>query len=63
MGGPFVAHSFYSKDNKDIITLFAWVYAPKYDKRQYLRQVESIAYSFEWADKTGEQAEDEASAE
>ena len=63
MCGPFVAHSFYSKDNKDIITLFAWVYAPKYDKRQYLRQVESIAYSFEWADKTGEQAEDEASAE
>jgi len=50
MGGPFVAHSFYSEDGKDIITLFAWVYAPKDDKRLLLRQVESIAYSFEWAD-------------
>lgn len=48
MGGPFVAHAFYSRDGKDIIVLQAFVYAPKYDKRQYLRQVESIIYSFEW---------------
>lgn len=48
MGGPFVSHSFYSRDGKDIIVLEAWVYAPKYDKRQYLRQVESILFSFEW---------------
>lgn len=49
MGGPFVAHCFYSEDGKDIIVLLAFVYAPKYDKRQYLRQVEAILYSFEWA--------------
>lgn len=49
MGGPFVAHTFYSQDGKDMIVLLAFVYAPKYDKRQYLRQVESILYSFEWA--------------
>lgn len=48
MGGPFVSHSFYSPDGKDIIVLEAFVYAPKYDKRQYLRQVESLLYSFEW---------------
>ena len=48
MGGPFVSHSFYSQDGKDVIVLEAFVYAPKYDKRQYLRQVESILYSFEW---------------
>jgi hypothetical protein len=48
MGGPFVSHVFYSKDGKDIIVLQAFVYAPKYDKRQYLRQVESVIYSFEW---------------
>lgn len=48
MGGPFVSHAFYSKDGKDVIVLQAWVYAPKYDKRQYLRQVESVIYSFEW---------------
>lgn len=48
MGGPFVSHSFYSQDSKEIIVAEAFVYAPKYDKRQYLRQVESIIYSFEW---------------
>lgn len=48
MGGPFVAHAFYSQDGKDIIVLFSFVYAPKYDKRHYLRQVESLLYSFEW---------------
>lgn len=52
MGGPFVSHSFYSQDGKDIIVLDAFVYAPKYDKRQYLRQTESILYSWEWADNT-----------
>ena len=48
MGGPFVSHAFYSPDGKEIIVLEAFVYAPRYDKRQYLRQVESILYSFEW---------------
>lgn len=58
MGGPFVSHSFYSKDGKYIIVLEAWVYAPKYDKRQYLRQTESLLYSFEW-DKDGNDANSE----
>ena len=48
-GGPFVAHAFYSPDGKEMIVLEAFVYAPRYDKRQYLRQVESVIYSFEWA--------------
>ena len=55
MGGPFVSHAFYSQDGKDIIVLQAFVYAPKYDKRQYLRQVESVIYSFEWANKEKEE--------
>ena len=48
MGGPFVSHSFYSPDGQYVIVLEAFVYAPRYDKRQYLRQVESLLYSFEW---------------
>ena len=48
MGGPFVSHSFYSPDGADIIVIEAFVYCPRYDKRQYLRQVESLLYSFEW---------------
>ena len=51
MGGPFVSHSFYSEDGSHIYVLEAWVYAPKYDKRQYLRQTESILYSWEWNKK------------
>lgn len=51
MGGPFVSHSFYSADGQWVITEDAFVYAPKYDKRQYLRQVESLLYSFEWPEK------------
>lgn len=49
MGGPFVSHSFYGEGAREIIVLEGWVYAPRYDKRQYLRQVEAILYSFEWA--------------
>ena len=48
MGGPFVSHSFYSPDAKYIYVVEAYVYAPKYDKRHYLRQVESLLYSFQW---------------
>ena len=55
MGGPFVSHAFYSQDGQEVIVLQAFVYAPKYDKRQYLRQVESVIYSFEWADKEKEE--------
>ena len=51
MGGPFVSHSFYSPDGQSIIVLEAFVYAPRYDKRQYLRQAEAILYSFEWEKK------------
>ena len=51
MGGPFVSHSFFSPDGMEVIVAEAFVYAPKYDKRQYLRQVESILYSWEWNEK------------
>ena len=48
MGGPFVCHIFPDPARENIIILNAFVYAPKYDKRKYLRQVESIIYSFDW---------------
>ncbi len=48
MGGPFVSQTFYSRDGSEIICMEGFVYAPKYDKRHYLRQVDSILYSFEW---------------
>lgn len=48
MGGPYVIHAFYDKSGENVIVLLGFVYAPKYDKRNYLRQVESIMYSFKW---------------
>ena len=54
MGGPFVIHAFYDKNNpKDIIVVEGFVYAPRYDKRDYIRQVESILYSFDWKEDFG----------
>ncbi len=53
MGGPFVLHAFLNRDNTEVIVTEAFVYAPKYEKRNYLKQVESIIYSFEWQDEFG----------
>ena len=46
-----MSHSFYSPDGKDMIVTEAFVYAPRYDKRQYMLQVEALLYSWEWAQK------------
>lgn len=48
MGGPFVSHSFYSLDGSEIFVVEGFVYAARFDKRHYLRQVESIIYSWDW---------------
>jgi len=48
MGGPFVSHSFYSPDSTQVISIEAYVYAPKHDKRIFMRQAESLLYSFKW---------------
>lgn len=48
MGGPFVCHAFMDRENKNVIVLEAFIYAPRDNKRNYLRQSESIIYSFEW---------------
>lgn len=50
MGGPFVSHTFYTPDGRRLVCIEAYVYAPKYDKRHYLRQVESLLFAFKWED-------------
>jgi len=42
MGGPFLSVSFTDKQRKKILTIFGYVYAPKYNKREYIRQIEAI---------------------
>ena len=48
MGGPFISHAFIDKTGEKMLVLEAFVYHPRADKRNYLRQLESILYSFEW---------------
>ena len=50
MGGPFVEHVLYSKEPNKLIVIQGFVYAPRYKKRNLVRQVESVVTSFEWAE-------------
>jgi hypothetical protein len=59
MGGPFISHSFLDKTGRNIIVLEAFVYNPRSDKRNYLRQLESILYSFEWKEDQDDQNKDQ----
>ncbi|MCK5169821.1 MAG: DUF4837 family protein [Bacteroidales bacterium] len=45
MGGPFVSLTFIDEDKNKIINIDGFVYAPQFDKRDYLRQVEAILNS------------------
>lgn len=45
MGGPFISLSTYDEKNNRIITVEGDVFAPKFDKREYLRELESILFS------------------
>ncbi len=45
MGGPFVSLSTLDLAGKRVLTVEGYVYSPKYNKRDYLRQVEAMVYS------------------
>jgi len=47
-GGPFISHTFLDKEGENIICLEAIVYAPSFDKRNFIRQTEGIIYTFKW---------------
>ena len=45
MGGPFIALASVDTKRNRIVITFGYVYAPRYKKRNYMRQVETILYS------------------
>ncbi|MEL7587537.1 MAG: DUF4837 family protein [Prolixibacteraceae bacterium] len=51
MGGPFINLTVLDIANNRVIVLDGFVYAPRFDKRNYLRQVEAMIYSLELADQ------------
>ncbi len=45
MGGPFISFSFIDEKQNKVINIDGFVYAPRFDKRDYLRQLEAILNS------------------
>ncbi|KAB2859796.1 MAG: DUF4837 family protein [Flavobacteriales bacterium] len=43
MGGPFVSYSFVDEKRNRVICIDGHVFAPKFDKREFLRELEAIA--------------------
>lgn len=48
MGGPFISVSQYDEKNNRIITVEGYVFAPKFLKQHYLRELEAMIYSLEF---------------
>ena len=48
MGGPFVSYTILSPDGKQIVEITGFVYCPRFDKRDYLMQVDGICRSIKW---------------
>lgn len=48
MGGPFMSISKLDKKNGRIVTVEGYVYAPKFNKRNYIRQIEAILFSMKF---------------
>jgi hypothetical protein len=42
MGGPYIHYTFVDEANSRVVNLDGFVYAPKFDKREYLREVEAL---------------------
>ncbi len=51
MGGPFINLTVLDASNSRVIMLDGYVYAPRFDKRNYLRQVEAMIYSLTLPDQ------------
>lgn len=49
MGGPFLSLTQIDIKNSRIVTVEGYVYAPRFDKRNYMRQIEAIVYSMKMA--------------
>ncbi|MBU0764629.1 MAG: DUF4837 family protein, partial [Bacteroidetes bacterium] len=51
MGGPFISFSTVDEKRNRVVTVEGYVYAPKYEKRNYLRQVEAILHTLAFPDE------------
>lgn len=49
MGGPFISLTVLDEVNQRVVTAEGFVFAPKFDKREYLREVEAMVYSLHFS--------------
>jgi hypothetical protein len=45
MGGPFINYTFIDEKRNQVITVDGYVYCPRFDKREYLRELEAYILS------------------
>lgn len=50
MGGPFVSLTVLDEANQRIVTAEGFVFAPKFNKREYIREIEAMIYSLRFED-------------
>lgn len=56
MGGPFISITQLDEAHNRVVTVEGFVYAPKFNKRNYIRQLEAILYSLEFVKPQQKQA-------
>ncbi|MDR1584375.1 MAG: DUF4837 family protein [Prevotellaceae bacterium] len=61
MGGPFVSRSYIDAKKRRIVTVEGYVYAPRFEKRDYVRRVLGIINTFSFDDNTKTEGENEKS--
>jgi len=44
-GGPFIQYSFMHPNTKKMLSVAGYIYAPRFDKREYMRQIEAMLQS------------------
>lgn len=47
-GGPFVQYTIHNKNTNSLVTVCGYVYAPKFNKREYIREVEAMLNTIEF---------------
>ncbi|HEX7070997.1 MAG TPA: DUF4837 family protein [Rhodothermales bacterium] len=55
-GGPFVTYTFYDEPSGRIYMIDGMVFAPGFEKREFLRHMEAIAYTFRGAEAPAQSA-------
>lgn len=49
-GGPFVQYAIHHESRKSVVTVCVYIYGPKYDKREYIREADAMIQTIEFVD-------------